>query len=221
MNKEVEKKLIRIDAIFKQIVEISISLLFAGIIIWFIFHLLSNYGLEIFQQDILQQVFKYSGAIMLVVFLLGVVVRLILSPFVKSDEERSFEEKVNYVLQRASELENNHQPDLSNVVSPLKGLTEIQKNIVIQMLRDLPSHSKNPNKINMAEVAHFLRALKALDYLEVSNNERLDLRNLRNWVAQITGKQVPSVSEFNEAYNSGSAKNKVNKVKDKIRTTIQ
>ena len=84
-----------------------------------------------------------------------------------------------------------------------------------QLLRDLPSHLKKPDAINMAMQAYYLTALEELGYADL-----IDKHSLRLWLAQITGKQVPDTSQFNDAIPSG-AKTKIANARKKIEKILR
>lgn len=179
---------------------------------------MSKNGIE-FRQDIaltIGTIFKYFCISFLVVFLVGVAVRILLSPFVKSDEETDFEQKVDYILQQ--KVENKVYTDtlpVSSPFSPLRNLTPEQEKEICRMIKEgLPSHPKDNNKINLANVAQFITALEQLSYIDVT-----DKRNLRCWVEQETGKYAPPSSEFNAAFPSLNHKN-VKKWKETIQKNL-
>lgn len=140
-------------------------------------------------------------------FVLLGVVRVCFSPFVKSDEEEELEQKVDDILK-------NRQADGQHLLvedySPLHDLTEEQKERFKQLLRDLMPHPDKPDYINLSVVAQYLTAL------EQSGKATLDDKhNLRLWVIQVTGKNVPASSQFNEAIPSTNKK-KVAKARETI-----
>lgn len=122
------------------------------------------------------------------------VCRICLSPFVISDEEEDFEKKVDYILQK----KQTAQPSVP--YSPLAALSDQQELQIKQLLHSLPEHPEKPGHINLALVAQYLTALEKMGKADLK-----DKRNLRMWIAQTTGKQVPSTSQFNEAVPSRAA----------------
>ncbi len=127
------------------------------------------------------------------IFCLCVIVRICLSPFVKSDEEEEFEQKVNYILEQKAQ-QHKQVVSVSSDYSPLCNLSAQQEKQIIQILHDLPSHSDKPDYINLALIARYLTALEQLNKINLSNRTAL-----RAWVANVTAKTVPSSSQFNEA----------------------
>lgn len=143
------------------------------------------------------------------VWVIALLCRLVLSPFVKSDEEEDFEKKVEYILQK----KQTAQP--AAPYSPLRNLSEKEEEQIKQLLRTLPEHSEKPGHINLALVAQYLTALEKLGKADLK-----DKRNLRKWIAEVTGKQVPSVSQFNEAVPS-QASSKVAAARKEIESILQ
>lgn len=143
------------------------------------------------------------------VWVIALLCRLVLSPFVKSDEEEDFEKKVEYILQK----KQTAQP--AAPYSPLRDLSEKEEEQIKQLLRTLPEHAEKPGHINLALVAQYLTALEKLGKADLK-----DKRNLRKWIAEVTGKQVPSVSQFNEAVPS-QASSKVSAARKEIESILQ
>lgn len=143
-----------------------------------------------------------------------IVCRICLSPFVKSDEQEEFEEKLDYVLAHR-EGKKNTQPITDNNYTPLRNLTPEQEVQIKQLLRDLPSHEKKSDAIKLALVVQYLKALENLDKANLT-----DLYNLRLWVGNVTGKNVPESSQFNEAIRD-CAKSKVSKAQKDIMRFLQ
>ena len=153
----------------------------------------------------LKRTFGYAFIAVGVLFLVLVLCRICLSPFVKSDEEEEMEEKVEYILRK------HHADELQAVIedySPLCNLTPEQNYRVKHLLCELPPHPDKPDHINMAYMAQYLTALQRLGKARLE-----DKRNLRLWVAQVTGKKVPSPSQFNEAIPSKAVTKVANAVK--------
>ena len=128
-----------------------------------------------------------------------VLCRICLSPFVKSDEQEEFEQKIDYVLLQR-EKDKRQIPSVSSDYSPLRNLSEKQEEKIKSVLRLLPVHSQKPDYINMAIVAQYLTAMEKLGIADLK-----DKHQLRLWVARVTEKQVPSASQFNEAIPSQTA----------------
>ena len=159
-----------------------------------------------------KKLFAYAIFVTLGIICLLAILRICLSPFVKSDEEEEFEQKVDYILQKKQEVVHQTLPE---TYTPLRNLTAEQQERVRQLLRDLPSHLKKPDAINMAMQAYYLTALEELGYADL-----IDKHSLRLWLAQITGKQVPDTSQFNDAIPSG-AKTKIANARKKIEKILR
>jgi hypothetical protein len=146
------------------------------------------------------------------IWLLLILCRGVFSHFVKSDEEEEMEAKVEYILKKY------HASELQLVIedyTPLHDLTPEQAECVKRLLREQPSHANKTDHINLANIAKYLTALEQLNKADLN-----DKRNLRMWVAQITGKKVPSPSQFNEAIPA-KAKDKVAKARDELSRLLQ
>ena len=144
------------------------------------------------------------------VWVIALLCRLVLSPFVKSDEEEDFEKKVEYILQKKRTAQPANTP-----YSPLRDLSDKEEEQIKHLLRTLPEHAEKPGHINLALVAQYLTALEKLGKADLK-----DKRQLRNWVAETTGKQVPSSSQFNEAVPS-QASSKVSAARKEIESLLQ
>ena len=142
-----------------------------------------------------KRILTYCLYVSATVWVVALLCRLILSPFVKSDEEEDFEKKIDYILQKKQEIQPSASP-----YSPLRNLSEEEEKRILQLLRTLPEHSEKPGHINLALMAQYLTALEKSGKADLK-----DKRQLRIWVAEITGKQVPSTSQFNEAIPSKAA----------------
>ena len=128
-------------------------------------------------KQILTKLLCFSAGIWLVL----VVCRLCLSPFVKSDEEEEFEQKVDYILQQRQSgqtVESNY--------NPLRELYPEQEEKIKEVLRSLPENPTKPGHINLALVAQYLTALQQLGKADLK-----DKHHLRLWVEEVTGKKVP------------------------------
>lgn len=143
-----------------------------------------------------RQIFVYILCVTAVIFGILILCRIILSPFVKSDEQEEFEQKIDYILEQKSKQKAQHTVPLEDY-TPLCNLTEEQKVQIQQILHDLPANDKRPEAINLALVAQYLTALEKLGKAKLT-----DRYHMRMWIEQITGKQVPSSSQFNEAIPS-------------------
>lgn len=166
--------------------------------------------------QVIGNMYKYLCISVLIVFLVGVVVRILLSPFVESDDETDFRQRVDYILQQKfkSKVYTDSLPASSHS-SPLRNMTPEQEKEICRMIKEeLPSHPKDNSKINLASVAQFITALEELSYIDIT-----DKRNLRCWVELTTGKNAHTSSAFNEAVPSGNHK-KVNEWKEEIQKSI-
>lgn len=139
-------------------------------------------------KQILTKILFFSAGIWLVL----VVCRLCLSPFVKSDEEEEFEQKVDYILQQRQAGQT-----VSSNYNPLRELSPEQEEKIKELLRNLPENPMKPGHINLALIAQYLTALQQLGKADLK-----DKHHLRLWVEDVTGKKVPNSSQFNEAIPS-------------------
>ena len=144
------------------------------------------------------------------VWVIALLCRLLLSPFVISDEEEDFEKKVEYILHQKQASQPANAP-----YSPLRDLSDKEEEQIKHLLHTLPEHAEKPGHINLALVAQYLTALEKLGKADLK-----DKRQLRNWVAETTGKQVPSTSQFNEAIPS-QASSKVSAARKEIESILQ
>jgi len=199
MKESTRNRLYKIDRIVGKIFNI-ITVLF--------FVLLISAAFNTPWKQILVHIFFGVGA----VWALLIIFRLCLSPFVKSEEEEEFEENVDYIIKKYNE--SKLQPVIEGY-SPLRNLTTEQSERVKQLLRELPAHAEKPDHLNMASIAQHLTALEQLGKADLE-----DKRNLRSWVVHVTGKKVPSSSQFNEAIPS-QAVTKVNNARKKIERILQ
>lgn len=187
MSPQKQEKLYKIDRTIRSIMRV-------GFVISLILLVAASFQTPI--KYILSILFFSVGGFSL--FML--VCRMCLSPFVKSDEEEEFEQKVDYILQKRS-LQKVQVSSILSEYSPFVNLSEAQEEKVKSLLAQLPSNSSNPEAINMAIVAYYLTALEQLGYAVLSNKQ-----SLRLWVAQVTHKKVPDTSHFNEALPSTNRK---------------
>lgn len=143
-----------------------------------------------------------------IIWILLFCFRVILTPFVKSDEEEEFEQKIDYILQKKAEQS-------ATDYTPLRQLPPPEQEKIEHLLRDLPEHPTKPGNINLAFIAHYLTALEHLGLADLK-----DKHHLRLWVARVTGKQVPNSSQFNEAIPSKSG-SKITKARKDIEKLLQ
>ena len=200
MSPQKQEKLYKIDRTIRSIMRV-------GFVISLILLVAASFQTPI--KYILSILFFIVGGFSL--FLL--VCRIGLSPFVKSDEEEEFEQKVDYILQKRS-LQKVQVSSILSEYSPFVNLSEAQEEKVKSLLAQLPSNSSNPEAINMAIVAYYLTALEQLGYVSLSNKQ-----SLRLWVSQVTHKKVPDTSHFNEALPSTNRK-EVAKIRHQLETLL-
>lgn len=203
-----------IDSAAKKIIAVTAMALFVVLILVLVYALLFEPSVSVnfsSANNIIRQSTRYIATALLVIFLLAVCVRLLLSPWVKSDDEKEFERKADYVLGH-----RKRQTDAmaTSSYSPLKNLTPEEEQIICSLLKDLPEHISKPGHINLAQTMHYLTALQQAGYIDDK-----DLYNLRLWLIQVTGKEVPATSQFNEAYPSKAA-TKVAKARQRIETAL-
>ena len=145
-----------------------------------------------------KQSVRYSFWIMIIAIIICAIVRFVLSPFVKSDEEEEFEQKIDYILQQKAEKKIEPKIELPPAnYSPLYGINPRQKEQIHQLLRELPENPKKPGYIKLSTLAQYLTALEKMKIAKLT-----DKYNLRLWAAQVTGKKMPDTSQFNEAIPS-------------------
>lgn len=153
---------------------------------------------------------KYVFFALLILWGLILIAKICFAPFVKSEDEEEFEQKVEYILQRKIA----HLSAILGDYTPLHTVTPEQVTDIKQLLRELPDHVEKPGHINLALTAQYLTALEKLGKADLS-----DKHHLRLWVAEVTGKQVPSSSQFNEAVPS-QAKTKVNDARKELQKLL-
>lgn len=153
---------------------------------------------------------KYVFFALLILWGLILIAKICLAPFVKSEDGEEFEQKVEYILQRKIA----HLSAILGDYTPLHNVTPEQVTDIKQLLRELPDHVEKPGHINLALTAQYLTALEKLGKADLS-----DKHHLRLWVAEVTGKQVPSSSQFNEAVPS-QAKTKVNDARKELQKLL-
>ena len=238
MRQTTIRNITKVDEAAKQILDISAVAFFSALMIWLVWVIIDNHIEIPASVDVaVTTVFKVAVGVALCVFIVSVVVKMILSLFVKSDEESEYKAKVDYVLQQQTSATKqpcyadtcaNSSADGDNgahakkrvgqeaeVVSVLVGLSAEQEDVICRLLSELPAHINNPKKINMAEMSHYLTALRDLGYLNDNN-----MYDLYAWVEKITGRELPQYNHFNEAYPSTTIK-KVNRAKEKITSELQ
>ncbi|MCR4664363.1 MAG: hypothetical protein K5660_03255 [Paludibacteraceae bacterium] len=162
----IKKHLPHIDCIAKKVIEVTAIALFVLLILFLIYALLLEQVISATHpsiNDLSGQIVQYIAIVLLVVFLTAVCVRLVLSPFVKPDEEADFERKVDYVLEHRK---RQKEPAPSDVHSPLINLTPEGEQIVCSLLKTLPEHITKPGHINLAQTMHYLTALQQSGYLD-------------------------------------------------------
>lgn len=135
--------LTKADKIAKQILNISAVILFSMLLLWLVWSIISNIASSVRADMVVKSVFKIAGGVALSILLLSVVVRMVLSLFVKSDDENDFEEKVDYVLQQKKTAARK-AGQKSETISVLVGLSAEQEEMVCRLLRELPSHINSP-----------------------------------------------------------------------------
>lgn len=157
-----------------------------------------------------------TNALVVAAIICGVLIlcRICLSPFVKSDEQEEFEEKLDYVLAQRKESQHS-QTAASEAYSPLQNLSQEQEKKVKQLLRSLPANERKPEAIKLALVVQYLKALENMNKANLS-----DLYRLRIWVISITEKEVPDSSQFNEAVRE-CATSKVSKAQKDLARILQ
>ena len=200
----------------KKAIDISAIGLFISVVLYLIYALVlapMDVVSTLFTNPMIGYVFRSVVIALFITLLVAACIRLLISPFMPSDEEKAFRQKVEYVLSQRKHF--NGAPKQGSVVrSPLQNMTAEEEQIVCRMLCELPEHISKQGHINLAQTMHYLTALQQLGYL----NDK-DLYNLREWLIQITGRTVPTISQFNEAYPS-KAKKKVEKAKQEIMTAL-
>lgn len=107
---------------------------------------------------------------------------------------------------------------VKEVVSPLQHLTPEEEKQIEKLIHDLPHHKDREDEINMKEVARYLTALAELGYISIPKSA--DKNGLRQWVAQVTGKETREQYRFNDAYPSTNRK-EIEKAKKIIEDTLK
>lgn len=192
MTEKTKNTLYHIDRTAGRVINIVVYTVIGLGVLWGIYKFLSSCNILLNTYSVWPAfllLYTYAWRACGVVFAACILCRISLEPFVKSEEEEAFEQKVEYVLQNKMQKQEH-----TSTYSPLCNLSKEQEEKVKQLLHDLPSHSAKPNHINMAIIAQYLTALEKMGKAKLT-----DKHNLRLWVAQITGKQVPPSSPFNDA----------------------
>ena len=214
MNPKTQENLYRTDRTFGKVLNGAVYGMLCLFILVGVDTLLVHWGVDFRTfsagQTILL-VYKYLWKVCGIIAGVSIVVRMVLSPFVKSEEQEEFEQKVDYVLQQR---EAYKKEQTITDYSPLCNLSDEQEAAILKVLHDLPSHSEKSDTINLACVAQYLTALEQMGKANLSNKH-----HLRLWVARVTGKVVPSSSQFNEAIPS-TAMGKVSKIRKELEHLI-
>lgn len=144
------------------------------------------------------------------ILLICCLIRMILEFFVKTEDEEAFEEQVDYIIEQRMAQQKQAQKEAIKDYSPLCNLTHADEGLVRQTLYQLPENPNNAGHINLALVAQYLTALQKMGYADLK-----DKFHLRLWVTEVTQKEVPNSSQFNEAIPS-TATTKVNKAQKEL-----
>ena len=144
------------------------------------------------------------------ILLICCLIRMILEFFVKTEDEEAFEEQVDYIIEQRMAQQKQAQKEAIKDYSPLCNLTHADEGLVRQALYQLPENPNHAGHINLALVAQYLTALQKMGYADLK-----DKFHLRLWVAEVTQKEVPNSSQFNEAIPS-TATTKVNKAQKEL-----
>lgn len=131
------------------------------------------------------------------ILLICCLIRMILEFFVKTEDEEAFEEQVDYIIEQRMAQQKQAQKEAIKDYSPLCNLTHADEGLVRQALYQLPENPNHAGHINLALVAQYLTALQKIGYADLA-----DKYHLRLWVAEVTKKEVPNSSQFNEAIPS-------------------
>jgi len=211
MKKETEQLLYRIDRTALKGLDSSLYVMFILALIAGVHLVLRKCGIRPEAWSVWAIcIYVYKGAWIICGCIagLGLILRIVLSPFVKSDEQEEFEKQVDFILQQKPvELQQTAQEHYS----PLHDLTPEQEAAIISLLHDLPGSSRNAGSIHLANISRYLTALDQLGKANLT-----DKHALRLWVKKVTGKEVPDSSHFNEAIPNNNRKELV-----KIRTQLE
>ena len=157
MKTSTAQSLYRIDRTALKILNISVYAMFILGVIAGLHALLCYFGLRLCTYpfwDTLLLLYKYAWIVCGSITGACVICRIILSPFVKSEEQEAFENKIEYVLQQREAEKQTEKPSYS----PLCDLTEEQQKQVQQLLHDLPANPNKPNQIKMVEARMMVKA---------------------------------------------------------------
>lgn len=174
MKNKTQQYLYRIDRTALRVLYFTVAAMMILAALWFIAGICS----------------RYAWIILGSIATICIVCRICLSPFVKSEEQEAFEQKVEYILAQRKEFS-------AAAYNPLRNMTQDQEEQIKLVLRDLPSNSSDPEAINMAVMAQYLTALDQMDKINLTDLSRLQL-----WIAETTGKNVPASGHFNHALPS-------------------
>ena len=164
-------------------------------------------------------VLRYALLFSFIVMVIGSIVQSV-NKLWRNDElddddlEYAVERAVERVMTRQQEASRQHVSGdkciSQSTASLLLSLTDDEQAVVCSLLKELPDNATKPGHIHLAITARYLTALSEMGYLN-----DLDRGALRLWIADVTGKQVPAVSQFNEAYPSNN-KSKVREARQRI-----
>lgn len=185
--------LYRIDRIAGLVMKIDAVILFILLVLAG-FHISNKYVWYVF------------GGIIVACFLC----RLVLEFFVKSEDEEEFEEMVDHIIEQKMAKQKQAHKEAIKDYSPLCNLSHEDEGLIKQLLYRLPENPNNAGYINLALVAQYLTALQKMGIADLT-----DKYHLRLWVAEVTKKEVPSSSQFNEAIPS-KATTKVNNAEKEL-----
>ena len=151
------------DRVAKRLVEGIATLLLVSLLLWFMVGTLTD-------GSRMETWLKNATIVLFFLFLAGIVVKLLLSLFVKDkEEEHEVEELVDLVLRKKQQQRRTADTE-RELTSPLIGLDDAQTAAVCSMLQALPPHQKHAQKINLAVTAQFLTALRDMGHLEESDS---------------------------------------------------
>lgn len=185
--------LYRIDRIAGLVMKVDAVILFILLILAG-FHISNKYVWYVF------------GGIIVACFLC----RLVLEFFVKSEDEEEFEEMVDHIIEQKMAQQKKAHKEAIKDYSPLCNLSHEDEGLIKQLLYRLPENPNNAGYINLALVAQYLTALQKMGIADLT-----DKYHLRLWVAEVTQKEVPGSSQFNEAIPS-TATTKVSKAQKEL-----
>lgn len=120
------------------------------------------------------------------------------------DRKKSDEAKQQRIQKLEGTVQELQSTRIHDIESPFQNLTEEQEKKIEELFRTLPHHKDREDEINMKEVARYLTALEKLGYISPAISVQKAM--LRQWVMNVTGKQAPESSPFNQAYPSTNKK---------------